>query len=302
MGYSDLSETLPGIFDELSEALAPADEEKEPLLTMARYCPSAYSRVATPDESQLALVGLIRTGLLKRFESSVHAFTRTLEKMIDNHQAFLEALELGYVPTPEALQEWTNIDNDEEWERIETLLAAGSEPIDMYDAERLEAAVRSDLEILRGFHRKAAAIPREKDPKLKRLVEGLVDILQAAEAEGLSDRDRRDKRKVIIFSYFTDSIDWLQEYLEDVIANDERLAAYRGRVVSVAGQERRHGVSREKAVFGFAPRSTQAPPSLRDDKYDILITTDVLAEGVNLQRTEERRVGNECRSRWSPFH
>jgi len=279
-----LSDTLPGFFDELSEALAPADEEKEPLLTMARYCPSDYSRVVTPDESQLALVGLIRTGLLKRFESSVHAFARTLETMLDNHRAFLEALELGYVPTPEALQEWTNIDNDEEWERLQALLTAGSEPVDKYDAGRLEAAVRSDLEILEGFHRQAAAISRAQDPKLKKLVDGLVEALEAAEADALSERDRRDKRKVIIFSYFADTVDWIQGYLEEVIADDERLAAYRGRIVSVAGQERRRGVSREKAVFGFAPRSTQAPPSLRDDKYDILITTDVLAEGVNLQQ------------------
>ena len=26
------------------------------------------------------------------------------------------------------------------------------------------------------------------------------------------------------------------------------------------------------------------------------------AEGVNFIRSEERRVGKECRSRWSPYH
>src|SRR2546426_9727254 len=25
-------------------------------------------------------------------------------------------------------------------------------------------------------------------------------------------------------------------------------------------------------------------------------------EGINIQRSEERRVGKECRSRWSPYH
>ena len=36
--------------------------------------------------------------------------------------------------------------------------------------------------------------------------------------------------------------------------------------------------------MGFAPRSTEAPPRHDDDLYDILVTTDVLAEGVNLQQ------------------
>jgi len=57
-----------------------------------------------------------------------------------------------------------------------------------------------------------------------------------------------------------------------------------GRIVSVAGQESRGGVSREDAVFGFVPLSSEAPPGRNEDKHDILITTDVLAEGVNLQQ------------------
>ena len=32
----------------------------------------------------------------------------------------------------------------------------------------------------------------------------------------------------------------------------------------------------------------------------VLATTDVLLEGA--ERSEERRVGKECRSRWSPYH
>ena len=32
------------------------------------------------------------------------------------------------------------------------------------------------------------------------------------------------------------------------------------------------------------------------------ITRDVSGEGVQQARSEERRVGKECRSRWSPYH
>ncbi|MGB9006128.1 MAG: helicase-related protein, partial [Candidatus Aminicenantales bacterium] len=48
--------------------------------------------------------------------------------------------------------------------------------------------------------------------------------------------------------------------------------------------ESRHGITREQAVFGFVPISSEAPPGRDEDRFDILVTTDVLAEGVNLQQ------------------
>lgn len=276
-----LDEVLPDFFDDIEAALAP--EEGEPLLSMARYSPSRYSKGGAVDESQLALVGLIRSGLLKRFESSVYAFARTLERMISNHEAFLASLDRGYVPTPEALAEWTTTDSDEEWERLEALLVdAGSEPVEHYDTEGLQAAVATDLEVLRGLHEKAASITRNSDPKLRKLADSLLEVLGSAEEEGIGEKDQRNKRKVIIFSYFADTVDWIEQHVQKIIEEDDRFASYRGRLASVAGQESRHGVSREKAVFGFAPKSTQSP--LGQDNFDILITTDVLAEGVNLQQ------------------
>ena len=35
---------------------------------------------------------------------------------------------------------------------------------------------------------------------------------------------------------------------------------------------------------------------------DVLVAGDVGPLGVRLARSEERRVGKECRSRWSPYH
>lgn len=280
----DLEEVLPGIFDELKEALAPEDEDQGPLLTMVRYCPSAHRLEEGVEQAELNLVGLIRSGLLKRFESSAHAFAKTTAKMADSHDAFLEALDRGYILTPEALAEWTNVDTDEEWEEL--LEESGAEPAGLYDVDELRAKVELDRDILRRFSQRAAAVKREEDPKLDKLIEALAEVLQAAHQEGIGEDDIRNKRKVIIFSYFADTADWIERRVRDAVETQKRFAEYRGRIASVAGQESRHGVSRENAVFGFVPESSQAPPGRDDDLYDILITTDVLAEGVNLQQCQ----------------
>jgi superfamily II DNA/RNA helicase len=41
---------------------------------------------------------------------------------------------------------------------------------------------------------------------------------------------------------------------------------------------------RDKAIQGFAPISTGAPPGDEEDQYDLLLCTDILVEGLNLQQ------------------
>jgi hypothetical protein len=174
----DLEEVLPGFFERLKEALAPEDENQEPLLTMARYCPTVYRLDDAVEGSQLTLVGLIRSGLLKRFESSAYAFARTARKMAESHAAFLSALDAGYILSPRALEEWTNIDSEEEWENL--LVETGSESADAYDVKELRAAVEADCAILEEFAETASVVQEENDPKLAELDAALLEILRAA--------------------------------------------------------------------------------------------------------------------------
>jgi len=81
-----LDDELLGFFDEFKVALAP--EEGEPLLTLARYGSGQYRRGAAPDPSEAALIGLLRSALLQRFESFGHAFAATSEKLARGHVAF----------------------------------------------------------------------------------------------------------------------------------------------------------------------------------------------------------------------
>ena len=54
-------------------------------------------------------------------------------------------------------------------------------------------------------------------------------------------------------------------------------------------------------LVGEAPDGEIALPMIRDANPDILIT-DIRMPFMDGMRSEERRVGKECRSRWSPYH
>jgi len=282
----NLDEVLPGFFERFAHALdgpvaggAVADPS---VLSLARYAPSRYRLAAGADAYEIQLAGLLRSGLLKRFESSSHAFARTCRKMADSHDAFLSLLEQGKVATGAALGEWMATDSDE----IEGVAAYveewGSELEDAadFDSDVLAADVANDRELLRAFAEEAAKVAADDDPKLATLADELAEIASEAQAEGIGAEQTRDMRKVLIFSYFTDSVAWIVDFLHKAVENDDRLAAYRGRIAATSGA---HG-GKEDALWGFAPKTTDPPSGREQDLYDIVVATDVLSEGVNLQQ------------------
>jgi hypothetical protein len=275
----DLEKVLPGFSARLEQVLMPPSGK--PLLRMSRYQPDRYLRSGAPPDDT-ALVGLLRSALLKRFESSEHALSRTLSKMIDEHGAFLDALDQGYVVQKEFFREVSAAEEDDE---IEEILEASENAFSAedYDVEQLRQDVQGDLALLRELQDEVAEVKPEESPKLEALVEELAAVVEQARKESIDEEDERQKQKVLIFSHYKDTISWIQSHLERKLEEDDRLACYRGRMAAVSGSEDHGGIAREDAIHGFAPITTGAPPGT-DDQYDILLSTDVLAEGMNLQQ------------------
>ena len=275
----DLDAVLPGFFSRLEEILAP--RQGTPLLVMARYQPDRFVAGVGQNGQDTALVGLIRSALLKRFESSGYAFRCTVARMAREHETFLTALDLGRVVRTELLRELSAAEDDD----IEELIADSEDAEDasLYNVPALRAAVQSDLELLRELEA-AAQAQSNATPKTDALVEELARIIAQAEHEGIDAEEIQQKRKVLVFSHYEDTIDWIEPRLVEAIETDARLAGYRGRVASVSGADSRGGVSRDRAIQGFAPVSTGAIPPHDEDVFDVLICTDVLAEGMNLQQ------------------
>lgn len=292
-----LDGVLPGFFDKLATALG-ADTDDHDLdttgvtlidpgtvLTMARYVPSRFLLgKADVEQYEVQNAGLLRSALLKRFESSAVAFATTVQKMIRSQDLFLDALDKGKVLTGDALRAWAASDTDDIDDLLDTLdedtLANNVDDATKYEISALTEAVRADRDLLEEMYNSIYAVDWEDDPKVDQLANEIGEIAAAAEREGIGKENIRDRRKILLFTYFTDTAQYLTEALTQLAKQgDPRLEAYEGRIALATGGGR---TERQDAIVGFAPKT--AGTGAEDDKYDLVIATDVLSEGVNLQQ------------------
>lgn len=278
---------LPELFDQIELALDP-DLGRE-AITFARYTPELYRLDGEEGEGEdgdaqaAATVGLLRSGLLKRFESSVFALQKTLDKLVREHRTFLDALDRGHIVTTRFMRELAASDEGS----FDDLLASSEQVVSAgdYDVVKLRALVASDLDKLSALCDSVRKVTPDRDPKLAALISALEKVAEDAANDAVSEDDARQKRKIIVFSFFADTVQYLRAQLGEEIKTNPALRCYCDRIVAVSGSEdvEPGDVSRQKAVTGFAPVSTEGGPAA-EDLFDLLIATDVLAEGVNLQQ------------------
>ncbi|MFW0793170.1 SNF2-related protein [Gordonia sp. CPCC 205515] len=272
-------------------------------LMLARYLSSMYTVDHDLQEYQITNAGLLRSGLLKRLESSPQALHASLENMIASHESFLEALGKGFVLKGEALSEWVSSDSDDldafvaEFDNDEQI-----ESVDGYHLTELQGDVESDIALLCELRDLAHVVIEGVEPKVKQLIEELTTIAAAAQRVDPRGLSHADRRKVIVFSAFTDTIIPIHDAVVEAIESapsGSPLADYRARIAppimgSYAKTHERGATGgvdqggRASTIAGFAPatagpRNAKGEPAAKDE-FDILFTTDVLSEGVNLQQ------------------
>jgi hypothetical protein len=222
----DLDGLAPGLFDAVVHALDPVNGDN--VLSFARYAPSAFLLEEDEDREEAAetAAGLLRSGLLKRFESSAHAFRLSLARMVREQDLFLEALAKGKVITTAFLRE---LSADED--AFEDLLDSSGEARDAadYDVKALREAVERDRGILRDLAARMDEVTDDADPKLAAVVEELARIAAQAKSDAATDAEEQRNRKVLVFSYFADTVAWLRQALEARIATDKRLVGWRAK-------------------------------------------------------------------------
>ncbi len=275
-----------------------AGPEREPgRLSLARYAPSAYLLEEDLDRFEVMNVGLLRSALLKRLESSTAALTATLGRLIVAHEAFLAGIDHGVVLTGEALKGFVASDIDDLDEFLDGLDEDAADqvaPAGDYDSTALRTDVELDLELLRELHDKAATrLVAGPDAKAVELIGRLEEVAADALRPDPSGLSATDRSKVIVFSTYSDTVTDLHKEVAQAIADaddDAPLAAYKGRLAPPVFGSTGKGDQGERTdtLAGFCPRTagelTEAGDPVSDDQFDILITTDVLSEGVNLQQ------------------
>lgn len=235
-------------------------------LEMVRYRPSHWLADPVEETAEVQLGGLLQSQLLKRFESSWKACLATVERMIQAHDAFIEAWERGVVLSREALVDAARAETGEAgisaW--VEQTLAEGDDarPVAEFQPEYGEAVAR-DRERLEAIRLRLAAITPATDPKL-RLIQ---DLLEASPAE-----------KIAVFATYGETIEYLDENLPALVGGRER--------VTVVGSSSSPD-ERTKLIARFAPRTVVGPDYVpADGEVGLLLSTDVLSEGQNLQQAQ----------------
>jgi ERCC4-related helicase len=262
----DLDAVVPGLFEEVGEAI-------EHRLNMARYQSQQYANNPTDARSrQEAMAGLLRSQMLKRFESSAYAFRQTLAKMIASHEACLDTIETKSLVPLRAYDAEDLLDED----TLQRLVDEGevADATD-FDSKALCRDLRDDIAVLRELEAKIMTLNTNDDPKLQ----NLLDILRHD-----ADDPILDKRKTLVFTSFVDTVEYIRAFLAEKALGDPPLERLVARSAYVLGNQRTDVEARAEYAAGFAPRSMRPGDQDAEDKYDLLVTTDVLAEGQNLQQ------------------
>jgi superfamily II DNA or RNA helicase len=237
-----------------------------------------------------SLAALCAVGLLVRFQSSLEAITRSLRRLDAVQRRFAEALALDpprlldLQGDPRVkrllLQDATEGDRDEQeepddetsverdWERVLAEMDALADS-DLYHLDRVRAAIESDRAVIAEL---LAALPDEsEDGKIAALIEAL----ERPRSTGKAGSPGLEGRTVLLFSQFRDTARYLHRRLTE--------AGFAAALVegSVAAQ------ARTEITAWFDPARRDAHEiqarSTGNESPTNLVSTDVLAEGHNLQ-------------------
>lgn len=197
---------------------------------------------------------LISRGLVHQWASSEAALHEAVRRRIARATALCASLEAGTYPTAQELETWTYGDGALQLGFPELLAA----PITNH-AELLDA-VRAHLKALQEF-RVQFSSATGLDEERVRLVEGI--------------RESSSGQKIVAFA----------QYSETVSALFRRLARAGGVAMLTSHGARVAGgaLTRHEAIVRFAPHANHYRQPVPAERIDLLLTTDLLSEGVNLQ-------------------
>ncbi|MGA2732789.1 MAG: helicase-related protein [Syntrophobacteraceae bacterium] len=251
-----------------------------------------------------ALVGLFKCLYLKRFESSVEAFRISLARMLEFLKTYQTLLDEGIAIRSDDFRKMMSLvkkglDEEDEGtasedaskekfnsraEDIKSCLEARAyldslNKMDLsgYRLKEIMKAMTQDITIMEFIYDRLAEIKPEQDSKLQR-VKNLLRLPSTEQDQGGHFGLRG--QKVLIFTYFKDTAKYLRRNLVEDETFLQELGNPKIRIIDSDNDSR----DRKSIVQQFAPKSNRVESIAgTKDEIQILVSTDVLSEGQNLQ-------------------
>ncbi|HEY2376980.1 MAG TPA: DEAD/DEAH box helicase [Gemmatimonadaceae bacterium] len=240
---------LPSVHGPRWIALPIADELLDDLLALPPPVPGA-------DEGTAG--ALVRYSLVRQWSSSRAALVAALRRRVARAVALMTSLEAGRWPSRHQLAAWSYAEQAVQLAFPEMVTALGA---DQSDLSTMLEAVRHHADALRDLLIRLRDIP---DPDPER-ASALIDICTAHRGT-----------RIIAFTQYAETVSALSRLLMPRLPGVAALTARGGRV---AGGR----ILRRDVLTQFAPRAGGSDVGAAE-RIDLLVTTDVVSEGLDLQR------------------
>ncbi|NLM06784.1 MAG: helicase, partial [Tissierellia bacterium] len=226
----------------------------------SRYMPLIYlknqKKYASLIAGQRNMGGFMKGILIKRLESSFYAFSKTLERFVDSYSKFIAMAKTGKVYISKKVDVYDLLDSGD---TKKLLYLIEQEDIMEFETKEFSSQFFIDLEADLAQLKSLQTIWYfiKTDPKLNEF------------RKTITSNPLFHKKKAIVFTDSMETAEYLYSSLKDI---------YRDRLIYFSGKS--SPALKIEIEDSFNPKFK----SNDNDKYDLLITTDVLAEGINLHR------------------
>lgn len=237
----------------------------------SRYTPLLYLAEGQVSEFELQqqrnVGGFMKGILVKRLESSFYAFRNSVDRFCTSYENFIEMFKKGTVYISKKIDVFDLLENDDvdileqmvNEDRVQKYFSKNFKDDFIIDLEH-------DLSILLEIQRIWKTV--KDDPKIEKFKEELT-----------SNKFLKNK-KIIVFTESKETAEYLFDILkEDFKDNVFAFSSKGGLKFGANGSMSKH-IARDYIIENYDPSS-----KVQSKKIQILISTDILAEGINLHRS-----------------
>lgn len=260
---------------------------------MKKSGPTAV-KMFSQEKRESYLIGMMKVNFMKRLESSIYSFRETLQRTIQrimDLEKRIERFNRFKDENPDLEIEGIDIDTIEDEELREALEVGEKLTFKMnhLDLNAWKAAMQEDRDQLYELLLRAKDVDNLRDAKLKELKE----LIRKKVHNPTITKTGKENKKVLVFTAFADTAKYLYENLEKWVKEELKL-----NIALVTGGSENKTTFKPRGyvdhteynhiLSNFSPISKQRNamrnmPKDEDGEIDILIATDCISEGQNLQ-------------------